>query len=191
MSGSGSISDLNARRAAETTFYRNVVVVAGAGTGKTVAAMHRVKWLAQQVFTGANDRILFTTFTRNLAADIRENLLKICSEEAMRRIEVVNLDKWVSDFLHRYGYHYEIDYGKRTASLWEQALTVAPGDVQVPTSFYREEWERYARRFVEKHRARLAQGEKAPPTEPFWLEMGSPLEWLLVTEEMTARPVAG
>jgi superfamily I DNA/RNA helicase len=130
------------RRLVERDWNGPVRVLGGAGTGKTVAAMHRAKWLAQQVFTGANDRILFTTFTRNLAADIRENLLKICSEEAMRRIEVVNLDKWVSDFLHRYGYDYEIDYGERTASLWEQALTAAPTDVQVPTSFYREEWER-------------------------------------------------
>ena len=56
---------------------------------------------------------------------------------------------------------------------------------------YREEWERYARRFVEKHRGRLARGEKAAVTEPFWLEMSSPLEWLLVTEEMIARPVPG
>ena len=130
------------RRLVERDWNGPVRVLGGAGAGKTVAAMHRAKWLAQQAFTGANERILFTTFTRNLAADIRENLLKICSEEAMRRIEVVNLDKWVSDFLHRYGYHYEIDYGARTASLWEQALNIAPGDLPLPTSFYREEWER-------------------------------------------------
>lgn len=130
------------RRLVERDWSGPVRVLGGAGTGKTVAAMHRAKWLAQHVFTGVNNRILFTTFTRNLAADIRENLLKICSEEAMRRIEVVNLDKWVSDFLHRYGYPHEIDYGERTASLWEQALNIAPSDVQLPASFYREEWER-------------------------------------------------
>jgi superfamily I DNA/RNA helicase len=130
------------RRLVERDWNGPVRVLGGAGTGKTVAAMHRARWLAQHVFIGANDRILFTTFTRNLAADIRENLLKICSEEAMRRIEVVNLDKWVSDFLHRHGYHYEIDYGQRTAPLWEQALNIAPSDLKLPPSFYREEWER-------------------------------------------------
>ncbi|MBI3302344.1 MAG: ATP-dependent helicase [Deltaproteobacteria bacterium] len=130
------------RRLVERDWNGAVRVLGGAGTGKTVAAMHRAKWLAQHVFTGANDRILFTTFTRNLAADIRENLSKICSEEAMRRIEVMNLDKWVSYFLHRHGYHYEIDYGERTASLWEQALNIASSDLKLPTSFYREEWER-------------------------------------------------
>ncbi|MCP4688919.1 MAG: UvrD-helicase domain-containing protein, partial [Desulfobacterales bacterium] len=58
-------------------------VLGGAGTGKTVVAMHRAKWLAGTRFTGEHDRILFTTFTRNLAADIRANLLKICSREEM------------------------------------------------------------------------------------------------------------
>lgn len=130
------------RRLVERDWNGPVRVLGGAGTGKTVAAMHRAKWLAQQVFTGVNDRILFTTFTRNLAADIRENLLKICPEDVMRRIEVINLDRWVSDFLHRQGYTYEIDYGERTSNLWEQALNVASSELSLPSSFYREEWER-------------------------------------------------
>jgi len=119
-----------------------VRVLGGAGTGKTVVAMHRAKWLAQHVFTGANDRVLFTTFTRNLAADIRENLGKICPDELMRRIEVVNLDKWVSDFLRRNGYSYHIDYGRRIDPLWERAVDMAPPEFGFERSFYREEWER-------------------------------------------------
>ena len=47
-----------------------VRVLGGAGTGKTVVAMHRAKFLAEQVFAGKDDRILLTTFTRNLATDI-------------------------------------------------------------------------------------------------------------------------
>jgi superfamily I DNA/RNA helicase len=119
-----------------------VRVIGGAGTGKTVVAMHRARWLAQHALTGPNDRILFTTFTRNLAADIRDNLSKICSEEVMRRIEVVNLDKWVADFLRRHGYPYTIDYGKRTAVLWEQALAQRPAPCDLTPLFFREEWER-------------------------------------------------
>jgi len=56
---------------------------------------------------------------------------------------------------------------------------------------YAEKWDYYVRRFVDKHRGRLQRGEKAPPAEPFWLEMSSPAEWLLVTEEMIAQPVSG
>ncbi|MEJ5365396.1 MAG: UvrD-helicase domain-containing protein [Desulfosoma sp.] len=119
-----------------------VRVLGGAGTGKTVAALHRAKYLAVRVFTGADDRVLFTPFTRNLAADIRENLAKICPPEAMARIEVVNLDKWVSDFLRKNNYRFEIDYGKRTGELWEKALVLAPSQLPLDERFYREERER-------------------------------------------------
>jgi superfamily I DNA/RNA helicase len=61
-----------------------------------VVAIHRAKWLAENIFTKNNDKILFTTFTRNLAADIKGNLAKICQPEVMRRIEVMNLDRWVA-----------------------------------------------------------------------------------------------
>ena len=55
---------------------------------------------------------------------------------------------------------------------------------------YHDRWDHYARRFVQKHGERLAKGDKPPPGEPFWLEMSSAMEWLLVTEEMIARPAA-
>ena len=57
-----------------------VRVLGGAGTGKTVAAMHRARWLARNLPDG---RVLFTTFARNLATDIENNLRSICSPEEM------------------------------------------------------------------------------------------------------------
>ncbi len=119
-----------------------VRVLGGAGTGKTVVAIHRAKWLVENVFTDENDKILFTTFTRNLAADIKENLAKICSAGHMRRIEVVNLDRWVSGFLKKNEYTNDIDYGRRTKPLWEKALTLAPAELGLDDRFYREEWQR-------------------------------------------------
>ena len=74
-----------------------VRVLGGAGTGKTVVAMHRARWLARNLPEGG--RILFTTFTRNLAADIEHNLRAICTPVEMDRIEVVNLDRWVQRLL--------------------------------------------------------------------------------------------
>lgn len=118
-----------------------VRVLGGAGTGKTVVAMHRAKFLAERVLQGPDERLLFTTFTRNLAADIEENLSEICSKEVQRRIEVVNLDRWVNDFLKRQGYEYQVDYGVRTRELWETALLAIPEAADFPRAFYREEWE--------------------------------------------------
>lgn len=127
------------RRLVEMSVNGPVRVLGGAGTGKTVVAMHRARWLAEAA--ADNEMLLFTTFTRNLAADIRQNLSKICSPDVLRRIEVVNLDKWVVDFLKSQGYEFEIDYGRRTAPLWENALNLAPVGLNLKPIFYRDEWE--------------------------------------------------
>ncbi len=129
------------RKLVERDWNGPVRVLGGAGTGKTVVALHRAKWLLENRFTDKNDRILFTTFTKNLAADIEQNLTKICSAETMKRIEVVNLDKWVLKFLNQQGYQSQIDYGSRTTPLWEQAVEQAPVKLGFPSSFYREEWD--------------------------------------------------
>ena len=59
--------------------------------------MHRARWLARNL--PGRGRILFTTFTRNLAADIEHNLGAICKPEELARIDVWNLDRWVVHFL--------------------------------------------------------------------------------------------
>ena len=87
------------RKLVERDWSGPVRVLGGAGTGKTVVAMHRAKWLAQNRFNDSSDRILFTTFTKNLAVDIEANLRSICSPEQMRRIQVMNFDAWVAEFL--------------------------------------------------------------------------------------------
>ena len=122
--------------------YRNwngpVRVLGGAGTGKTVVAMHRARWLASRLADGG--KIFFTTFTKNLATDIYENLRMICSEEELARIEVKNLDQWVYDFLRRQGYKEKIAYADETADLWEEAYTLASDTLDFPLGFYKEEW---------------------------------------------------
>ena len=119
-----------------------VRVLGGAGTGKTVVAMHRAKWLIEKKFTEPSDRILFTTFTANLAADIKANLSKICRPEDMAKIDVVNIDKWVIDFLKRHGYKRELVSGKLSDEIWEKAVTVAPDEPVLDQQFFREEWQR-------------------------------------------------
>ena len=116
-----------------------VRVLGGAGTGKTVVAMHRAKWLAENIVP-TGQKILFTTFTKNLARDIENNLRTICDESARSKIEVINLDRWVSNFLKRNNYDYSIAYN--TDTYWESAIALAPSDLKLPDSFYREEWSR-------------------------------------------------
>jgi len=100
------------RKLVERNWNGPVRVLGGAGTGKTVVAMHRARWLAKHFIAGPHERILFTTFTRNLAADILANLQKICTDDQLKSIEVVNLDRWVSNFLRQNGYEYTIVYNR-------------------------------------------------------------------------------
>ena len=121
-----------------------VRVLGGAGTGKTVVAMHRAKWLAQNVLKDG-EKLLFTTFSTNLAIDIQENLRKICSPEEMSRIDVRNFDAWVTSFLKRNGYALAIVYpggrDKKYDKCWGRAVQLAPSSVNLPDSFFSEEWE--------------------------------------------------
>ncbi len=118
-----------------------VRVLGGAGTGKTVVAMHRAKWLAQKTLA-TDGKILFTTFTKNLANDIYENLKMICSEDVLSRIEVKNLDRWVYEFLYKNGYQEKIIYSDETSKIWEDALLVKPAELVLSDGFFKEEWER-------------------------------------------------
>jgi len=119
-------------------------VLGGAGTGKTVLAMHRAKWLAEQRAT-TEKKVFFTTFTRNLAADIEENLKTLCSPAVMQKIEVKNLDAWVHGFLRRHKYEHKIIYNRKqdeAAEAWQRALTLQDSRLALPPGFYEEELER-------------------------------------------------
>lgn len=129
------------RKLVERDWNGSVKVLGGAGTGKTVVAMHRAKWLAQNRFTDPNDRILFTTFTRNLAVDIEANLKTICAPELLRRIKVTNLDAWVAEFLRQEGVETRIAYSNVTDPLWRDAYELAPVELGLPLVFYQQEWQ--------------------------------------------------
>lgn len=65
-------------------------VTGGAGTGKTVTAIHRAKHLAESL--GPDEKVLLTTFTRNLAETVREQLVELAGPEILSHVDVVNLD---------------------------------------------------------------------------------------------------
>jgi superfamily I DNA/RNA helicase len=114
-------------------------VTGGAGTGKTVVAMHRAKHLATKVFPEKPDRILFTTFTANLAQNVEQMLTTLCTE-CMDRLEVVHLHAWVVRFLRDHGMTVEIASADTIEQCWEEAVLEA-NDLSWDTSFFRQEWE--------------------------------------------------
>ncbi len=81
-------------------FEGPVCVTGGAGTGKTVVALHRAAYLSKQlVKENKPGKILFTNFTKSLTYDANLNLQALCTPMQKARIEAINLDRWVNDFL--------------------------------------------------------------------------------------------
>ena len=122
-----------------------VCVLGGAGTGKTVVAMHRAKWLAQNIPATTKQRILFTTFSAVLATDIQHNLGQICTAEELARIEVKHINQWVTDYLKNSAYRFtiiEANHNELYNTMWSQALRLKDSTLELPDSFYREEWDR-------------------------------------------------
>lgn len=129
------------RKLVEKTFSGPARVLGGAGTGKTVVAMHRARRLASEL-SNPRERVLFTTFTKNLAADIQQNLREICTTDEMKRIEVNNLDAWVAKFLKDQGYGYAIQYsGPRLQGYWQDAIARSGVDTDREAGFYADEWQ--------------------------------------------------
>jgi superfamily I DNA/RNA helicase len=68
-------------------------VSGGPGTGKTIVALHRVKWLVNHPSGDSDKPILLTTFTKNLATDLEHRLVLLGGPELLDRVEVVNIDR--------------------------------------------------------------------------------------------------
>ena len=132
------------RKLVERDWNGPIRVLGGAGTGKTVAAIHRAKWLAGSIEGIRNKKVLFTTFTKNLASDISEHLGQVCSHDELSAIETINIDSWVHKFLKRSNYNYNIVYPndsnpKRT-NCWKKALDNKSPELDLSDHFYEEEW---------------------------------------------------
>ncbi len=76
------------------TYNGAVRVTGGAGTGKTVAAIHRARALADRLEPGTTGKpILFTTFTRNLAQAIEQDLRDLGGPDLLDVVDIVNVDR--------------------------------------------------------------------------------------------------
>ncbi|MFJ2028923.1 UvrD-helicase domain-containing protein [Streptosporangium sp. NPDC087985] len=78
------------RLARRESYGQPVLVTGGAGTGKTLVALHRAAFLARR----ATGRILLVTFSQGLSADLAARLdLLIEDRTARGRVEVDNIDR--------------------------------------------------------------------------------------------------
>ncbi|MGW7609578.1 UvrD-helicase domain-containing protein [Streptomyces sp. NPDC054766] len=111
------------RRVAYRASYSGPVqVTGGPGTGKTVAALHRVKHLLDR---SEDSRILLTTYTNALAAGLREMLGLLLDEDQklLSRVDVTTVDACANSIVRTYSAAVPKPIGDREQrQLWEKAV---------------------------------------------------------------------
>lgn len=132
------------RRIAEMGGQGSARVLGGAGTGKTVVALHRARFIARdKAFLGPGEKVLFTTFTRNLAVDINAQLDGLCGPER-ERIEVTHLHALAAQVVRtRSGVAPSIANRDVLRDAWQGAMTeVYPsGSDDFTLEFIEDEWQ--------------------------------------------------
>lgn len=133
------------RALVEKRFPGPALVLGGAGTGKTIVALHRTKALVDRMTAEkAEGRILYTFYNTHLDSEIRDKLYKIGPNIPRNCVDILNIDKLPRRLTEFPGYEqarilYSED--KELGQLWESAISAgAPGDVR-SAKFYQEEWE--------------------------------------------------
>ena len=101
-------------------------VTGGAGTGKTVVAMHRARFLAQALVdsTEPTGRILFATYTRSLAENLEQNLKDLCTREQFKRIHVQTVDSFARQTVRSTGSQVDYIRNDRLIELANDAATL-------------------------------------------------------------------
>jgi len=124
-----------------TLAYRNfngpVKVTGGAGTGKTVCALHRAKFLNDN--SGIFDQpILFTTYTKSLTGYLQDTIKSLGVSE--KQVEIINIDKLISDLANDPKYlifDTWVGYfsAEQEKSIWRQSLEKYPSQFDVDFFF--------------------------------------------------------
>lgn len=149
------------REAVDAHYSGPARVSGGAGTGKTVVAIHRTAELSRRY---PDERILLTTFSRTLAQHLRHHL-QLLMGSVPPRVTVANLHSlargWCS---HLYGDRFTIAEDQQVAQQLEWLrLELCPS---FSSGFVRMEWERVIEpwniRSLEQYLHTQRIGRKAP-----------------------------
>lgn len=118
-------------------------VTGGAGTGKTVVAIHRARFLARQLnATRTDGRILFATYTKSLAENLEHTLRSFCEPDELRRIQVSTVDALARQVLTGADIKLRPLASQDLRDLADEAATMAGlGEIGLSGRFLATEWE--------------------------------------------------
>ncbi|MCW4153819.1 AAA family ATPase [Halomonas sp. 18H] len=114
-------------------------IFGAAGTGKTVALMHRAAWLAQSCSN--DEKVLITTFTTNLSVTIK-GLMEKLAPSVVDRIEVTNLHQLARTICARAQWQGKIAEREDLQSIWRKVLAMpVASELDFSGDFVRDEFE--------------------------------------------------
>lgn len=111
-------------------------ITGSAGTGKTVALLHRAVHLARKL-EDSSSSVLITTFTTNLSVTIEHHLKRLAPDVA-KRIQVTNLHSLARTICSRSGWKGRIAEDEELAQIWADVWKIT--DDELPLS--REEMQK-------------------------------------------------
>lgn len=120
-------------------------ITGAAGTGKTVALIHRAVQLARKLSV-ASDKVLITTFTTNLSYTIRHAVEKLAPDVA-GKIDVTNLHSLARTICSRAGWKGRVAEDEDLSQVWE--ATWPAHTEELPLS--RDEMQNEYHLIVEQH----------------------------------------
>ena len=127
------------RRLVEWDTKGPMKIFGAAGTGKTVALMHRAAWLAHQCTE--DEKVLITTYTTNLSVTIK-GLMEKLAPNVVDRIEVTNLHQLARTICFRAQGQAKIAESDDLKSIWKQVMvSSASRGIEFEPEFVREEFE--------------------------------------------------
>jgi superfamily I DNA/RNA helicase len=130
------------RRVVERSYSGPARVSGGPGTGKTIVALHRVKWLVQRLPSDSSGKnVLLTTYNKNLANDLRKRLLLLGGPELLDRVDVVNIDQLAARVVHEAqpGTRLPLMNDEKAVELWRVVLLELP-ETRWDAEFLHDEW---------------------------------------------------
>ncbi|MDT3444485.1 UvrD-helicase domain-containing protein [Pseudofrankia sp. BMG5.37] len=132
------------RRIAYANYRGPARVSGGPGTGKTIVALHRVKHLVEQLPPGTDKPILLTTYTTNLATDLRLRLASLLDRPSdVVRVDVTHIDQLAARVLgeNTSGQHRKQRTSDQTARTELRQLLAEQGETHWDAQFLFDEWE--------------------------------------------------
>lgn len=116
-----------------------ISITGAAGTGKTVALMHRAARLAREL-QERSARVLVTTYTTNLSITIKHHLQRLAPEVA-ERIEVTNLHALARTICSRAGWKGRIAEDDELDQIWEEVWVTCSQELPMSREQLRLEYE--------------------------------------------------